>query len=272
MLVTGATGKTGRRVARLLQERGTAVRAASRSGEVRFDWDDRATWEPALRGATRFYLVVPHLGSPQAALDVAAFATQAAAAGVRRAVLVSTPDSGPGHEHVLAAERALAEAGLESTVLRLRWFFQNFSEDFLHGPVLSGELRLPAGDGQEAFVDADDVAAVAVAALMQDGHGGQAYEVTGPRLMSFAEAVAEIALAVGREIRYVPLTAEAYADEQRALGVPEEWVRLSVDLYAQVRTGALGSLSGDVEKVLGRPPRDFAAYASHTAAEGSWNT
>ncbi|MGN9845445.1 NAD(P)H-binding protein [Nonomuraea sp. H19] len=270
--VTGATGKTGRRVVRLLKERGVAVRAASRSGEVRFDWADRATWEPALRGVTGLYLVVPDLGSEQAAQDIAAFTRQAAAAGARRAVLVSTPGDSPGHEHFLAAERALDEAGLEWTVLRLRWFSQNFSEDFLHDPVLSGEVRLPAGDGKEAFIDAEDIAAVAVAALAEGGHAGRAYELTGPRLMTFADAVAEIAEATGRDIRYVPLTAEAYADEQRAHGVPEEWVQLTVGLYEHVRSGGLATLTDDVQRVLGRPARDFTDYARQAAAEGAWNT
>ncbi|MGR6921161.1 NAD(P)H-binding protein [[Actinomadura] parvosata] len=271
-LVTGATGKTGRRVARLLRERGVAVRAASRSSEVRFDWADRATWEPALRGVTGLYLVAPGLGGEQAAQALPAFTRQAAAAGVRRAVLVGFPDTDtPGMDDALAAERVLDEAGLEWTVLRPRWFFQNFSEDFLHGPVLSGQVRLPAGDGREAFVDAEDIAAVAVAALTEDGHAGQVYELTGPRLMSFADAVREIAQATGCDIRYVPLTDEEYAEEQRAHGVPEEWVQLSIGLYAYVRSGALSSLTDDVQKVLGRPARDFADYARSTAAQGSWD-
>jgi uncharacterized protein YbjT (DUF2867 family) len=271
ILVTGGTGKTGGRVVRLLQERGVAARAASRSGEVPFDWSDRTTWEPALRGATGLYLLSPDLGSPQAAADIAAFTRQAAKAGARRAVLVSVPASeGMDQDQVAAAERALGDAGLEWTVLRLRWFFQNFSEDFLRDPVLSGEVRLPAGEGTEAFIDADDIAAVAVAALTEKGHDGHVYELSGPRLMTFADAVAEIAEATGRVIRYVPLSAEEYADEQRTQGVPEEWVQLSVDLYAHARSGGLSTLTDDVRKVLGRQPRDFTEYARAAAAQGAW--
>jgi uncharacterized protein YbjT (DUF2867 family) len=273
ILVTGATGKTGRRVVRMLEERGVTVRAASRSGTPSFDWTDRGTWEPALRGVTGMYLVHPDLGSPQAAEDVAAFARQAAASGVRHAVLLSTPSDawGPAQEHVLTTERALEQAGLEWTVLRVRWFFQNFSEDFLYDPVLSGEVRLPAGDGKEAFVDAEDIAEVAVVALTEDGHAGWCYELSGPRLMTFQDAVAEIARATGRDLRYVPLSPEEYMDEQRAQGVPEEWVQLSVGLYEHVRSGGLASLSDGVERALGRSPRDFAAYAETTAAQGVWN-
>lgn len=274
ILVTAATGKTGRRVARLLRERGVPVRAASRSATQPFDWTDRGTWEAALRGVTGTYVVHPDLGSPQAADDVAAFARQAAAAGARHAVLLSTPSDawGPAQEHVLAAERALEHAGLDWTVLRVRWFFQNFSEDFLHDPVLSGEIRLPAGDGKEAFIDAEDIAEVAVAALTEAGHAGWHYELSGPRLMTFADAVAEIARATGRDLRYVPLTPEAYAEEQRAQGVPEEWVQLTVGLYDHVRSGGLASLSDGVQKALGRAPRDFSEYADTTARQGVWNS
>lgn len=271
ILVTGATGKTGRRVVRLLQERGIRVREGSRSGSPRFDWDDPATWEPALRGVTAAYLVVPEFGSARATEVLTSFARQAAGLGVRRAVLVSVPAAGmadPGPAE--AAERALGEAGLAWTALRLRWFFQNFSEDFLRDPVLSGEVRLPAGDAKEAFIDADDIAEVAAAALTGSGHDGKAYELSGPRLLTFHETVAAIAEATGRDIRYVPLTAEEYADEQRALGVPEEWVQISDDFYAQFRTGNLASVSGDVERVLGRPPRDFADFVKAAAADGAW--
>ncbi|MEU3616661.1 NAD(P)H-binding protein [Streptomyces sp. NPDC006872] len=271
ILVTGATGKTGRRVARLLRGRGVAVRDASRSGTPSFDWTDRGTWEPALRGVTGMYLVVPDLGGPQAAETIAAFARQAAAAGARRAVLLSVPEGGADQEHVLAAERALEHAGLDWTVLRPRWFFQNFSEDFLLDPVLSGEVRLPAGEGREAFVDAEDIAEAAVAVLTEDGHAGWHYELSGPRLMTFRDAVEEIARATGRDIRYVPLPPEAYADEQRAQGVPEKWVQLSVDLYAYVRDGGLATLSDGVQRSLGREPRDFSDYAEAAARQGVWN-
>ncbi|GHD19415.1 NmrA family protein [Streptomyces violarus] len=271
ILVTGATGKTGRRVARLLQERGVTVRAASRSGTPSFDWTDRSTWGAVLEGVTGMYMVVPDLGSPQAAEATAAFARQAAAAGARRAVLLSMPEGGADRQHVLAAERALEHAGLDWTVLRPRWFFQNFSEDFLYDPVLSGEVRLPAGGGEEAFVDAEDIAEVAVAALTEAGHAGWHYELSGPRLMTFGDAVAEIARATRRDLRYVPLTPEAYADEQRAQGVPEEWVRLSAGLYEYVRSGGLASLGDGVQRALGRAPRDFSEYADSAARQGVWN-
>ncbi|MFD3334616.1 NAD(P)H-binding protein [Streptomyces sp. NPDC058700] len=273
ILVTGATGKTGRRVVQQLQNKTMPVRAASRSSQVRFDWTDQATWAPALRDITGMYLVAPDLGSAQATENITALARQAAAAGVRRAVLVSFPHLDTPNldiNHVPAAEQALSAAGLEATVLWPRWFFQNFSEDFLLDAVRSGDVRLPAGEGKEAFIDAEDIAAVAVTALTQDGHAGQTYELSGPRLMSFADAVSDIAHATGNDIRYTPLSAETYAAEQRASGVPEEWVQTAIGMYADIRSGALNSLTGDVEKVLGRPPRDFTDYARTAAAQDAW--
>nr|WP_234320309.1 NAD(P)H-binding protein [Streptomyces sp. SBT349] len=272
VLVTGATGKTGRRVARLLAGRGLAVRAVSRSTAPRFDWYDGAGWEPVLRGVTAAYLVVPDLGSPRLPPVVAALARRAAAAGVGRAVLLSTGGGSPWEEGVLAAERALAGAGLAWTVLRPRWFHQNFSEDFLRGPVMAGEVRLSTGEGREAFIDADDIAEVAVAALTEDGHAGRRYELTGPRPLSFGEAVGEVARASGRAIRYVPVTAKAYAGLLRGRGMDPESVALLVGLFERVSSGALASVTGDVERVLGRAPRDFTAYARAAAAAGAWRT
>jgi uncharacterized protein YbjT (DUF2867 family) len=271
ILVTGATGKTGRRVVRRLEGVGVPVRVTSSRSELRFDWWDRSTWAPVLTDVTTVYLVVPHLGGPEAAEGVAAFAQQAAAAGVRRAVMVSFPDTGdPSYEHVLAAETAIAAASLESTVLRPRWFFQNFSEDFLRDAVMAGEIRLPAGDGREAFIDAQDIADVAVSALVAEGHAGQVYELSGPRLMSFADAASDLSSATGNNIGYVALSPEQYAAEQRTLAVPEDWIQLTIGLYAHVRDGLLSTITSDVEKVLGRQPRDFADYARNAAAEGAW--
>jgi uncharacterized protein YbjT (DUF2867 family) len=267
VLVTGATGKTGRRVARILEERGVAHRAVSRASAIRFDWEDRSTWDAAVEGATSMYLVLAYLDDTDAAEAIAGLARRAAAAGVRRAVLLSTPDIG---EHGHATERALEAAGIESTVLRLRWFFQNFSEDFLLAPILGGELRLAAGDGLEGFIDAEDIAEVAVAALTEAGHAGEVYELTGPRLMSFGDTVAEIAKATGNDIRYQALTTEAFVAEQVANGVPEEFAQVLAGVTEQMRSGRFATLTGDVERVLGRPARDFTDYARETAAQGVW--
>jgi uncharacterized protein YbjT (DUF2867 family) len=266
-LVLGATGKTGRRVVERLQERGVPVRAGSRSGAPPFDWDDAATWAPALRGVTAAYIsYYPDLAVPGAAETVGAFARQAVEGGVRRLVLLS----GRGEPEAQRAERAVQEAGAQEwTVVRCSWFSQNFSESFLLEPVLAGEVAFPAGDVREPFVDAEDVADVAVAALTDDGHAGRVYELTGPRLLTFAEAVAEIAQASGRTVRYVTISAADYDAELAGHGAPAEVRALMRHLVTEVLDGRNADLADGVQRALGRPARDFAEYARRETAAGT---
>lgn len=266
-LVTGAAGKTGRRVAEQLERRGLAVRRAGRGTTPAFDWEQPQTWAPLLEGITAVYIAyAPDLALPGAPQTVGAFARQAVAAGARRLVLLS----GRGEPEAEAAERAVAAAGADWTVVRCSWFMQNFSESFFAEPLREGTLALPVDGVREPFVDCDDVADVAVAALTELGHAGRLYELTGTRLLSFAEAVAEIAAASGRRLNYVPVTPAQYADGMRAAGVPEEVVALTGHLFAEVLDGRNESLADGVSGALGRPPRDFADYAAAAAATGVW--
>jgi uncharacterized protein YbjT (DUF2867 family) len=261
-LVVGGTGKTGRRVAERLRARGAAVRAVSRSTEPAFDWAEEATWGPVLDGVGAAYLTFhPDLALPGAAERIRAFATLAAAKGVRRLVLLS----GRGEPETEPSERAVRESGVDWTVVRCAWFAQNFSEDFLLPAVLSGELAVPAGSVAEPFVDLDDVADVVVEALAGSGHAGQVYELTGPRLLTFADAAAEISTATGREVRYRAVSAARFAAEAPAMGLPAEAAGPLAELFERVLDGRNAHLTGDVARVLGRPARDFAEYAKETA-------
>jgi uncharacterized protein YbjT (DUF2867 family) len=269
ILVTGGTGKTGRRVADRLTAAGVAHRVASRRGTPPFDWDDPATWGPLLDGAGAAYIAfAPDLAFPGARDTVGAFAAEAVARGVTRLVLLS----GRGEEEALATEKVVTAASPDTTIVRASLFAQDFSEHFLLEPVLSGVIALPAGDVAEPFVDLDDVADVAVAALTApDGrHAGQEYEVTGPRLVTFADTAAMISAATGRDIAYVPVTAEEYRAAALAAGVPEEEVGPLTDLFTTVFDGRNESLADGVERALGRPARDFADYVRDTAATGVW--
>ena len=267
VLVLGGTGKTGRRVAERLEARGVPTRIGSRSGEPPFDWGDEATWEPTLRDVGSVYLTYyPDVSCPGAAGSVAAFARQAADAGVRRLVMLS----GRGEPEAEPAEDGVRGSGAEWTVLRCAMFTQNFSEHFLLEPVLDGVIALPADAVTEPFVDVEDVADVAVAALTTDGHHGRTYELTGPRLLGFAEIAAEIGTATGREIVYLPVSPSEYAAAATAAGVPEEEVGPLTDLFTRIFDGHNAHLTGDVEAVLGRPAGDFADYARRTAATGVW--
>ena len=268
-LVTGATGKTGRRVSTLLRQDGHAVREGSRRSETPFDWTLPGTWSSALADVEAVYLVVPDVTDPAVPEQFARFGQAAVEAGVTRATLLSIPLSDGEPASTVAAEDALRGSGLGLTIVRLRWFNQNFSEDFLAPAVQAGDLRLPAGIGREAFVDADDIAEVVAATLTDPAHVDKDYELTGPRLLSFADVAAEITSATGRAVTYTPLSAEDYVAEQIAAGVPNEWATLSADLYQGIASGELETTTTDVEAILGRPARDFTDYATAAAAGGA---
>jgi uncharacterized protein YbjT (DUF2867 family) len=267
-LVLGGTGKTGRRVVERLTARGLPTRVGSRSGDPPFDWEDRATWAPALWNVESVYVTYyPDLAVPGASATIRSFAELAVEREVRRLVLLS----GRGEEEAQRAELAVQEVDAEWTIVRCSWFNQNFSENYLLDPILSGKVVLPAGDVPEPFVDADDIADVAVAALTENGHAGQLYELTGPRMLTFAEAVGEIAQAARRQVRYVPVSVEQYASVLAAQDVPAEFVSLIIYLFGEVLDGRNAYLADGVQRALDREPRDFADYAHHTAATGVWD-
>ena len=268
ILVLGGTGKTGRRVAERLTKRGLPVRIGSRSGQPPFEWENRATWLPALQKVESAYVTYyPDLAFPGAAATVQSFAEVAVKSGVRRLVLLS----GRGEDGALLAEQAVRESGAEWTIVRASWFCQNFSEDYLLQPVLSGEVAFPGGHVAEPFIDANDIADVAAAALTGDRHAGQLYEVTGPQLLTFAAAVSEIAKATGREIRYVPVSPEHYESALLEQGLPPDFVTPLIELITTVLDGRNARLADGVQRALGRPPRDFAGYARDAAASGVWS-
>jgi uncharacterized protein YbjT (DUF2867 family) len=271
-LVLGGTGKTGRRVAERLAERGLLVRIGSRSAEPPFDWEKPDTWATALDGVSAAYVsYYPDLAIPGAPEAVRAFAELAARNGVRRLVLLS----GRGEEEAQSAEQALREvgdeAGVEWTIVRCAWFMQNFDENYLLEPILAGAVALPSGNVPEPFVDAGDIADVAVAALTDDGHAGHLYELTGPRLLTMEQAVGEISRATGREIRFVPVTLEEYESVLAEADVPPEFLSFLSYLFGTVLDGHNASTTDGVRRALGREPKDFADYARHAAATGVWS-
>lgn len=258
-LVLGANGKTGRRVVERLQAMGRDVRAGSRPA---FDWEDSGTWAPILQGIDAVYITYyPDLAFPGALDRIREFTALAVAAGVRRLVLLS----GRNEELAQRAEQIVLRSGVEATIVRCSWFMQNFNEGWLLEPVLSGTIALPAGDVTEPFVDVEDIADVATAALTQDGHAGKVYELTGPRLLTFAEAAAEISAAAGREVGYVSVTPEEFAAGAIAAGVPEEEAEGLNALFAEVLDGRNEHLADGVRQALGRPARDFTEYARQAA-------
>ena len=267
ILIVGGTGKTGSRVAKRLAARGVATRVASRSGATRFDWNDTTTWRSSLTGVSAVYLTYsPDLAVPEAPPAIQHFARMADELGIQRLVLLS----GRGEAEAQRCERIVLDTNPASTVVRASWFNQNFSEGLFAEMLREGVLALPAGAVGEPFIDADDIADVAVASLTESGHEGQIYEVTGPRLMTFAEAVEEIATATGRNIRYEEIPVDHYVDGMLAEQVPEQLVSLTRYLFETVLDGRNASTTDGVQRALGRPPGRFADFARRAATSGVW--
>jgi len=267
-LVLGGNGKTGRRVAERLWQAGHPVRIGSRSGAPPFDWENRETWSGALEGTSAAYVSFqPDLAVPGALDIVTAFFAQAMEQGVRRMVLLS----GRGEQEAEQAEEALKASGADWTILRASWFQQNFSESVFLDAILAGEVALPVGPVPEPFVDVEDIADIAFAALTDsERHVGQLYEITGPRALTFADAIGRIADETGRDIRFVPVAAEDYRGELIRLGVPEVDTNLVVYLLTTVLDGRNTPVADGVQRALGREPADFSDYVRRTTAAGVW--
>jgi uncharacterized protein YbjT (DUF2867 family) len=267
VVVTGASGRTGRRVAESARAAGLTVREASRAQG--FDWADRSTWADTLRGADAAYLVYPSdVGAPDAPGAVGLLAREAVGLGVRRLVLLSSR----GEERARPTEEALRGSGADWTVVRAAWFAQNFSEGpLVEGLRESGELVFPAGEVREPFIDVRDIADVVVAALTAgDRYVGQALTVSGPRLLTFGEAIGEISAVTGRELTYRAVSARQYGENLAGFGVPAEQVEFLVELFESLLDGRNAYLSEGVQVVLGREPRDFGEFAREAAAAGVW--
>ena len=268
VLVVGSTGKTGRRVLERLQAAGVATRGGSRHAAIPFDWDDDTTWAPALDGVRAAYVSFhPDLAVPHAAAAITRFTELAKDAGVEHLVLLS----GRGEDAARRCERIVEDAGLRWTVIRASWFAQNFSEGFLLDMVRDGTVALPVGDVREPFVDVEDIADVATKAHTTTDLDDRLVEVTGPRLMTFAEAAGEVSEATGRTIDVVEIAHEDFLAGALKAGVPGAYVQLLDFLFREVLDGRNASTTDGVASALGRPAGDFRDYVARTVSTGVWN-
>jgi uncharacterized protein YbjT (DUF2867 family) len=266
ILVIGATGKTGARVANKLEAMGVAVRRGARKSETPFDWEDPSTWAPVLNGVSKAYVTYfPDLAFPGAVEKLEAFTKVALETGLQHIVLLS----GRGEHFATLGEDIVRNSGLPFTIVRAAWFAQNFSEGYLRDPILGGVLPMPGGETPEPIIDIDDIADVVVAALTEEGHIGERYEVTGPRLMTFAEMAEILSTTLGRHIQHVPITFEDFHANVAASG--GDFV---ADVFTQIARETLDGrnayTSDGVERALGRKPRDFAEFAQTAMAAGAW--
>ena len=269
ILVLGANGKTGRRVLERLENNADVeVRAGSRNAAIPFDWEKPETWQAALQGIDAVYISYqPDLAIPSATTAIQLFSGLATQMGIQKMVLLS----GRGEKEAQVCEEIVKSNAKKWTIVRASWFNQNFSESFFLEPILAGYVALPRAEALEPFTDADDIADVIVASILDDKHNRQTYELTGPRLLTFKEVIAEIAKATNREIAFQSLTLEEYIQMLREYQVPEDHIWLVNYLFEQVLDGRNSSITNDIEKVLGRKAKDFSAYALETAKTGVWN-
>lgn len=267
VLILGGTGKTGSRIVSKLRALGIPTRVGSRSATPSFDWDNESTWAPVLKSVKSVYInFSPDLAVPGATDSIRALVKEAAKQEVKHLVILS----GRGEAEAQACERIVQESGIDWTVIRASWFNQNFSEGAFVDMVNQGVIALPAGQIAEPFVDIEDIADVAVAALTALGHTAKVYELTGPRLMTFSDIAHELSMATGREIVFHPLTHEEFVEGVKQSGAPDIVVWMMDYLFATVLDGRNSYLCNGVQEALGRQPKDFKDYASEVAASGQW--
>lgn len=268
VLITGGTGRTGRRVAERVRAAGHLPRITSRTGTPPFDWDSPNTWEAALDGCAAAYLCYsPDLALPGVDDVIKRFVSRALASGVERLVLLS----GRGEDGARACEEIVLSATDAATVVRCAWFQENFSEHFLRGAVLSGRIAVPAGDVREPFVGLDDVADIAALALTSDTYDGRVLELTGPQSITFTEASDLLSEAIGRRVVYESVDGETFVAEQVAAGVHPDEAGALAWLFDEVLDGRNVATTTTIEEVLGRPARSFVDYARLAAAAGAWS-
>ena len=269
VLVIGGTGKTGRKVAKKLTEKGHKVRIGSRNATPSFNWDDSTTWSNALTDIDKVYITFqPDLAVPGALKAIEELTKQAKRCGVKKLVLLS----GKRVREAELCEQVVINSGLDFNIVRASWFTQNFSESFFLEPILEGFVALPQANVKVPYVDTDDIAEVAVAALLNNEHNGKIYQLTGPRALTFEDVISEIGQVTGRDIAFTPIALPAYVNVMKQQGVPSDFVWLIEYLFSEVLGNPSNSeITNDIELVLGRKPIDFLDYVRETSAKGVWH-
>lgn len=268
ILVIGGTGKTGRKVAHKLTKLGHSVRIGSRSSDPSFDWSDSKTWAQSLRGMDKVYITFqPDLAVPGALEAIEELTKLAKKNKIKKLVLLS----GKGEREAELCEQIIIHSGIDYTIVRASWFNQNFSESFFLEPILEGFVALPQAEAKVPYVDTDDIADVAVKSLLSEEHNSKIYQLTGPRLLTFKEVIQEISEATGRDIAFTPIALSAYTSVMKQQGVPADFVWLIEYLFSEVLGNPYNSeITNDIEKVLGRKPKDFSEYVTENAQLGVW--
>jgi len=274
ILIIGATGRVGGQLVRLLTEKGETVRAATRSlstvltrlpsvtEAVEFDFEQPETFAPALKGVAKVFLVA-RPGDNHADKVAVPFIDMAKTEGIRLIVNLTAMGVERDNSFMLRIlERYIEASEIPYVHLRPNWFMQNFNS----GPMLedirnTGGLHLPASDAKLSFIDVRDIASVALAALTEPHHAGNAYTLTGGIALDHYEIVDILSRVAGKTIAYVPLSEEVACAALNKAGVAGDLIERWTKFYRIVRQGLCAAVTSDVELVLGRPPISFEQYA-----------
>jgi len=274
ILITTPNGRVGSEVVKQLQANGTHIRVGAHTVEkaraafpeaevVHFDYSDESSIRAALHGVDKLFLAAPGqipVGLVNRTVDLAK------ELGVQHIVKLSSMSVAHMDGSLRQSEQHIEASDLAWTFLRPNWFMQNYSTAGADG-VRQGRV-VEATEGEAtSFVDARDIAAVAVVALMEDGHTNRAYTLTGPAALTRDQVAEQLSAVLGREVRYVPIADEQLQQGMRSAGVPDAAVHHTSTLFAAVRAGKTRIVTDDVQQVTGRLPISFEQFvADHTDA------
>ena len=260
VLVIGASGKTGSRVAKRLNNLDVNYVPASRSAAVKFDWDQPKTWRQALHGVDAVYLTYyPDLAVPKAPSDIQSFIRFAEQAGVKHITLLS----GRGEPAAQACEDILKQSTLSWTIVRASWFSQNFSEGLFRQFISDRKIALPVSIVREPFIDIDDIADLVVTSLTEPGHSNTLYEATGPELLSFPQVAQRFSAILGVDISFQQISMQAFKTNMENLGVDPGAISMLTYLFSEVLDGRNEYICHGVKEALGKEPRTFNQFIQH---------
>ncbi len=268
ILVIGGTGKTGRKVAKKLNSLGHSVRIGSRNSSPSFDWEKPETWKDPIEGMDKIYITFqPDLAVPGAQKAIKGLIEEASRANIQKLVLLS----GRGESEAELCEQLVVDSGIAYTIVRADWFNQNFSEGLFTEAIKVGKVAVPKANVPIPFVDTDDIADVAVTSLLNNTHDGKTYKLTGPDLWTFEDCIATIEKSLNRNIEFTAVSIDEYTEMLKAINIPDDFVWLVNYLFINVLDGRNSNTTDTIEKILGRPAKNFKEFAKEAALAGVWN-
>ncbi|MEO2058932.1 MULTISPECIES: NmrA family NAD(P)-binding protein [Mesonia] len=269
ILVLGGTGKTGSRIVKQLKKLNHNVRIGSRKNNPPFNWGQPEQWFKVLENIDKVYISYqPDLAVPGALDAIKNLVKIAKKFPIKKLVLLS----GKGEREAELCEQVIIHSGIDYTIIRASWFNQNFSESFLIEPIMNREVALPQAHIKIPFVDANDIAEVAVKVLLDDIYNGQVYQLTGVTAITFEEAINIISNAIDTPIKFTPISIEAYEATMQNGGLSKDFIWLIKYLFTEVLGNPKNAeTTQDIERILNRKPITFSEYANKTAKTGVWN-